>query len=131
MNSSPMPQLPAIGADVDLGIEVERMPSGVAVVAVAGDADLHSAPALRECLERLVSGGATRLVVDLSETTFVDSMMLGVLLSTMKQLRQSNGDLVLVAPNAEIRRILEITMLDQIFVLHRTRADALAVDAPR
>ncbi len=107
------------------------MPSGAAVVAVAGDADLHSAPALRECLERLVSGGATRLVVDLSKTTFVDSMTLGVLLSTMKQLRQSNGDLALVAPNAEIRRILEITMLDQIFVLHRTRADALAVDAPR
>ena len=100
--------------------------SAVTVLAVYGDADLYSAPELRERLCSAISGGASTLVVDLSETTLIDSTSLGVLLGVMKQLRAQGGEIRLVVPRPELRRILEITMLDRVFTLHETQEDALA-----
>jgi anti-anti-sigma regulatory factor len=42
-----------------------------------------------------------------------------------KRLVEAGGRLDLVAPTPEIRRIFEITMLDQVFDLHDTRAEAV------
>jgi anti-sigma B factor antagonist len=101
------------------------------VLHVHGDADLHSAPELRDRLSDAIRDGATTLVVDLSETALVDSTSLGVLLKAVKQLREQDGQLVLVVPRPELRRVFEITMLDRIFVLHETREEALAASSNR
>jgi anti-sigma B factor antagonist len=115
-------------------IDVERPSDGLAIVGVVGDADLYSAPELRDRLTELLDDGARRVVVDLSETTFVDSMTLGVLLGSMKRLGTAGGRLELVVSRPDIRRIFEITMLDRVFELHETREHALEArrdgDAP-
>jgi anti-sigma B factor antagonist len=115
-------------------IDVERPSDGLAIVGVVGDADLYSAPELRDRLTELLDDGARRIVVDLSETTFVDSMTLGVLLGSMKRLGTAGGRLELVVSRPDIRRIFEITMLDRVFELHETREHALEArrdgDAP-
>lgn len=110
--------------EVLLRIEAER-PSGVTVVSVRGEADLHSAPELRDALATLIEDGTDELVLDLSETTFVDSMTLGVLLGAMKRVRSRGGHLRLVVTGADVRRIFEITLLDRVFPLHDTREEAL------
>jgi anti-sigma B factor antagonist len=110
---------------VDFRVDEEHPRPGTTVLSVYGDADLHAAPDLRERLTGVIDAGATTIVVDLSETTFVDSMTLGVLLGGMKRLRARDGRLDLVVPRADIRRIFEITLLDRIFPLHTTRAEAL------
>ena len=106
-------------------IDLERLSADTAIVEVAGDADLHSAPELRDRLGELVDDGTRRVVVDLTETTFVDSMTLGVLLGSMKRLGTAGGRLELVVPKPDIRRIFEITMLDRVFELHLSRDQAL------
>lgn len=111
----------------DFRIAVESRSGDVAVVTVEGDADLHSAPELREALTDLIDEGADRVIVDLSRATFVDSMTLGVLLGSTKRLRLKGGGLDVVVPGPEIRRIFEITMLDRVFDLHASRAEALSV----
>jgi anti-sigma B factor antagonist len=108
-------------------IDEERPCPGTAVLVVVGDADLHSAPELRERLRGAIDDGATTLVLDLSETTLVDSTSLGVLLGAMRRLREhENGQIRLVIPRPEIRRVFEITMLDRIFPLFDTRTQAIA-----
>lgn len=115
-------------------IDVERPADGLVIIDVVGDADLYSAPELRDRLTEVLDGGAQRVVVDLSETTFVDSMTLGVLLGAMKRLGTAGGRLELVVSRLDIRRIFEITMLDRVFELHETREQALEArlegDAP-
>jgi anti-sigma B factor antagonist len=64
--------------------------------------------------------------LDLSDAAFVDSTSLGVLLGGMKRLRERDGQIHLVVPRPEVRRIFEITLLDRIFPLHETRERALA-----
>ena len=109
--------------------DVETIDEGdpVVVIAVHGQADLHTAPELRNAITAALDGGATGLVVDLSEATFIDSMTLGVLLGAVKRLRPSGGKVGIVCTDPHIRRIFEITLLDRVFSLHTSLETARAV----
>lgn len=107
-------------------MDEERPSPTTVVLALHGEADLHAAPQLRDRLREVVAGGALGVVVDLTDTSFVDSTSLGVLLGGLKRQREQGGELRIVVSRPEIRRIFEITLLDQVFPLHETRADALA-----
>jgi anti-anti-sigma factor len=111
-------------------VDVDHEPY-VSVVTVAGDVDLHSAPILRARLAALADAYVDHVVLDLSDATFLDSMALGVMLAAQKRLVAASGRLDLVVPKPEIRRIFEITMLDQVFDLHDTRAQAIHANGDR
>jgi anti-sigma B factor antagonist len=99
-------------------------------VAVAGEIDLFTAPELKAALTDAVESGQTRIVVDLSATTFLDSTALGVLIGAVKRLRSRDGALTIVNQDATIAKTFEITGLDQIFTIRPTREEALeALDA--
>lgn len=76
-------------------------------------------------IDALASAGVTRLVVDLTQTTFLDSSALGVLVGALKRVREKGGRLDIVRPSAGGRRIFEITNLDRVLDLHDTLGSAL------
>jgi anti-sigma B factor antagonist len=96
------------------------------VVAVTGEIDLFTAPELKVALGEAIEAGRTRIVVDLSETTFLDSTALGVLIGTVKRLRSREGRLTLINTDSNIAKTFEITGLDQIFTICSTRAEGVA-----
>jgi len=96
------------------------------VVAVRGEIDLFTAPELKQKLTDAIEGGKTRIVVDLSDTSFLDSTALGVLIGAVKRLRSREGALVIVNTDQNIAKTFEITGLDQIFTILSTRDDAIA-----
>lgn len=114
---------------VDFHIDEERARDGSVVLALHGDADLHSAPLLHARLDGAIDAGASDIVIDLSGVPFFDSTALGVLVAAMKRLRATRRQLRLVAPRNEVRRLLEVTLLDHVFAVDATREDALAVMA--
>jgi anti-sigma B factor antagonist len=114
---------------IDFGVEVVGT-TPVTVIAVQGQADLHTAPELRTVISGALDDGARDLVVDLSETTFIDSMTLGVLLGAVKRLRPAGGKVSVVCPDPHIRRVFEITLLDRVFSLHGDRQSALESGGP-
>lgn len=114
---------------IEFLVEEEHPSPGTALFSVRGEADLHVAPDVRDRIAAAIADGASEVVVDLSDATFVDSMTLGVLLAAMKRLRARGGQLRLVVPRAEVRRIFEITLLDRVFSLYGTRQEALVAAA--
>ena len=96
------------------------------VIAVRGEIDLFTAPELKQKLTDAIEGGKSRLVVDLTATTFLDSTALGVLIGAVKRLRSREGALVIVNVDQNIAKTFEITGLDQIFTIRATRDEALA-----
>ena len=96
------------------------------VVAVRGEIDLFTAPELKAAVVGAIDAGRTRIVVDLSETTFLDSTALGVLIGALKRLRTRDGVMTIVNRDANIAKTFEITGLDQIFVITDTREAAVA-----
>jgi anti-sigma B factor antagonist len=96
------------------------------VLAVRGEIDLFTAPELKTALGEAIEAGKSRIVVDLGETTFLDSTALGVLIGTVKRLRTHDGRLTIVNVDQNIAKTFEITGLDQIFTIRGSRDDALA-----
>lgn len=111
--------------DAAFVVEVSDVSDSVSVVAVHGQADLHTAPELRSALGEAIDRGVVSLVVDFSEATFIDSMTLGVLLGAVKRLRPGGGTLNVVCIDPHIRRIFEITLLDRVFTLYSDRRAAV------
>jgi len=99
---------------------------GVTAIDLVGEVDLHTAPELKEELHRVIDGGARFVIVDLTDTTFLDSTALGVLLGGLKRLRPEEGAVVLVCGNPNIRKIFEITLLDRVFTILDTRDEAVS-----
>jgi anti-sigma B factor antagonist len=111
-------------------IETVTIGQGDFLVALTGEVDLYTAPELKQELLRLVDEGARRIIVDLTDTTFIDSTVLSVLLSTVKRLRPSGGQLGIVCSDRNIRKIFEITLLDRVFPLFASRDEAIDVLVP-
>jgi anti-sigma B factor antagonist len=110
-------------------ISDEAVDSDAHVVAVGGELDMNAAPELKESILGVVDEGKTRVVVDLTEATFIDSTAIGVLVGGLKRLREAGGSLDLVCNNENILRIFEIVGLDQAFAIHDSRGDAVSAAA--
>ncbi len=95
------------------------------VVAVRGEIDLFTAPDLKSALTGAIDAGRTRVVVDLADTTFLDSTALGVLIGAVKRLRSRDGALTIVNTDTNIAKTFEITGLDQIFTILPSRDEAV------
>jgi anti-sigma B factor antagonist len=117
-NPAPMPPEFALSEDA---LDDDRH-----VVAVRGEIDLFTAPELKQKLTDAIEGGKSRIVVDLTETSFLDSTALGVLIGAVKRLRSRDGALVIVNVDQNIAKTFEITGLDQIFTIVGTRDEAVA-----
>jgi anti-sigma B factor antagonist len=102
------------------------------VLAVRGEIDLFTAPELKQVLAESIEAGRIRIIVDLTDTTFLDSTALGVLIGAVKRLRSRDGGLAIVNIDENIAKTFEITGLDQIFTIVPTREEAIdAVDPAR
>jgi anti-sigma B factor antagonist len=110
---------------MNFALSTEELGTGIAVISLSGEVDLYTAPELKTELIRVIEAGAPSVVVDLTQTTFIDSTTLGVLISGVKRLRPSGGSLQLVVTDRNIRKIFEITGLDRVFSLHESRDAAL------
>lgn len=90
------------------------------VIAVKGEVDLYTAPSLKDRIADLVSGGKSRLAVELSGVEFMDSTGLGVLIGGLKRCKEAGGSLALIAPREPVVKVLAITGLDKVFRIHES-----------
>jgi len=95
------------------------------VVAVTGEIDLFTAPEFKQRVSAPIDAGRTRVVVDLTETTFIDSSSLGVLTGAHRRLRRLEGSLVIVCSNDAIVKTFRITGLDSVFTIVSTLDEAI------
>lgn len=100
------------------------------MLVVAGDVDLHTAPAVRLALELALRRSPSRLVVDLSLVQFLNSVGLEVLLAAHHR-AAPRTDLRVVAATRAVWRPLQITRLHEQLTIHASRADAIAAPARR
>ena len=98
----------------------------VIVVTAAGELDAHAAPTLQAELAPASVREGGELVVDLSSVGFIDSTGLGVLVSTLKHVREANGRLDVVVAAPRVLKVFTLTGLDVVIPLHSSIEDALA-----
>jgi anti-sigma B factor antagonist len=111
---------------VNFDIKTERLDDNSYVIALAGEVDLYTAPEFKQQLLEVIGNGAKDVIVDFSDTTFIDSTTLGVLVGGVKRLRTNEGQLSLVCSDRNITKIFEITGLDRVFTIYGSRDEAVA-----
>ena len=102
----------------------EIVNGGTRVVTLRGELD---APTLRTTFSEALEGAPPqpRVVLDLTQVTFLDSTALGCIVGLLRRVGEADGELRVVLPGAPTVRIFEITGLDAILPTYPTRAAAL------
>jgi anti-sigma B factor antagonist len=95
------------------------------VISVEGELDLSTAPRLKWMLIDSLQAGQSQIVVDLSQTTFMDSTALGVLVAINRSM-SDNAALAIVCPRPVVLRIFELSGMDGVFAIFPTLDEALA-----
>ena len=103
-----------------------RDEAGHTVLAVSGEVDVYTAPALRDRIADLLDSGQHQLVIDLGGVEFLDSTGLGVLVGGLKRVRAHDGSLRLVCTQERILKIFRITGLTKVFPIHASVAEAVS-----
>jgi anti-anti-sigma factor len=103
-------------------------PDGVVVVA-SGELDVGAADDLREHLRAALDAGATRVVIDLSAVSFIDSLSLAAIVGARRRLAPG-GRLAVVATHHYVRLILDAAGVASIVDVYATRDEAQARVAP-
>jgi anti-sigma B factor antagonist len=112
-----------IGDDV----KVEDADPGLAVLVVGGEVDYEVSPQLKARLMKAIKAGTRRLVLDLTDVSFIDSTAIGVIASAVERLDEmGGGSVAVVSTHEKVMQIFEITGLDNVLTVHSTREDALA-----
>ena len=107
-------------------MEVTMEQRGDTIVVTPAGRHLDASNA-KQFKEKMIAALAThtKIVCDMSQLDFVDSSGLGALVSCLRQLRATGGDLKLCGMTEPVRVLFELVRMDRIFAIYPTRDKAL------
>lgn len=88
------------------------------VVALEGEIDLHESPQVIERLNPLIAKKLPSIHLDLSRVSYIDSSGLAAFIDAMQRIQAYGGEFALVAMRESVRKIFEISRLDQVFKIY-------------
>jgi anti-sigma B factor antagonist len=115
-----MPAMPAQPFEVS---QRQGLLATVQIISVKGAITFANSPAFQEAL---AAATAPRLIVDLTETSSLDSMAIGTLVRAYVSCSKAGRKLVLVGLNYRVKNILQITGVDPLFETYASISDAQA-----
>ncbi|MFC8530385.1 STAS domain-containing protein [Nocardia sp. NPDC057227] len=98
---------------------------GATVLAVAGEVDLATAPALENAIDAILGEKPASLIIDLTEVSFLASAGMATLVAAHQRAGESTA-IAVVADGPATSRQLKMTSLDQVFSLYATLDEAVA-----
>ena len=93
------------------------------VLEVHGEVDIASSGQLRDRLRAAADSGATRILVDLGDVTFIDSIAMAAIVGTQRRL-PPDGRLALVANHPYVLLVLEAVGLQHVVHVFAEREPA-------
>ena len=80
---------------------------------------------LGEIIRDLIKKGQKKIVLDLTDVTYVDSSGVGQLVGALTTARNQGGNVKLLAPTKQVLQLLKIVKLDTIFDIHEHETAAI------
>jgi len=107
-----------------LSFDVKKQ-DDVTIIDVEGQLIVGNRQELKQRVLEELDGGARKFLIDFSNTGYIDSSGLGVLVSLSKKIREQGGELRLANLNEDLRTLFELTKLDTLFHIASDRQEAL------
>lgn len=100
---------------------------GVLVISLEGNLlGEHSNAPVMELIRQAVEAGNKKVLFNLAEMKFINSTGLGMLLTAVSKTRNAGGELALCSLPEQMKKLLQMTKLEGVFVVHADEASALA-----
>ena len=109
-----------------MGFTSRKDPKGVLVVEVEGQLIVGNRQEFKQKVLDALDAGERKFLVDFTQTGYIDSSGLGVLVSLSKKIRDEGGELRLAGLNEDLKTLFELTKLDTLFAISDSSVDALA-----
>src|SRR5713226_4337069 len=85
------------------------------VLPLKGEIDLHVSPTVTQSLNAMTEKKPERVVIDLSDATYIDSAGLAALILAMQKVEAYGGKFFLTGLHETMRSIFQTSRLDQVF----------------
>ena len=105
-----------------LETDIRKGAADQAVLTLAGELDTSNVAQLYEELAQLSREGVRHITIDIAALEFVDSTGLSAIISAHKRAAASGGELIVLDPSDDMRRLFEITGIDTYLNLRPSRA---------
>ena len=89
--------------------------NGLMVCNIRGEIDINSSPSIKKTFDNLISKKTPKIVINLSQVTYVDSSGLATLVEILKNMRSYGGRMRLTNLSSKIKSLFEITKLEKLF----------------
>jgi anti-sigma B factor antagonist len=99
---------------------------GHKILTLSGEIDVYSAPQFKQAVMTVLEGTEQHLIIDMYNVRYLDSAGLGILVGALKRLRPDGGTVNLIGCKPTVERILHLTKLSSLILLHKNLEDALA-----
>jgi anti-sigma B factor antagonist len=114
------------GVPGDFRLTASLTEEKVLLVEARGELDIATTPALRERLEKALDEGHTRIVVDLSEVSFIDSVGLASIVNARHRMEPDGRMAIVADPSSYATLIIEVSGVDALLPVLPTRDQAVA-----
>ncbi len=101
-------------------LQVERLDQGV--LSFRGPLTMENVPPFMNAVRR---EGAPTMILDFSGVPYLDSSGLGCLISAYTSCAKAGRRVALTGVNQRVRKVFEITKVEQIFLMFPTLSDAI------
>ena len=91
---------------------------GTHVLSIEGELDLDNHAQLRDAVREILMDGPADILLDLSGTTFLDSVALGTLIGARRRAYAVRGSVSIVLGARQVARVFELTGLDKVFTTY-------------
>jgi anti-anti-sigma factor len=109
------------------GLSVIRTDNdGVTVLGLYGEIDYQTVDALTQAMPLADTGAVQRIVVDMSQVTFMDSSGVNALIIAHQAATAGKGWLRLAGVHGAVLRTLQLVGIDSVITCHPTVEDAAA-----
>lgn len=102
-------------------VDMVSVESTVQVLSPSGILDSTKAEEIRTQVDNALADGTKTLLMDLKDTTFVDSSGLGILVSVLKRVRTNRCEMYVCAINPQVKMLFELTSMDRVFTIFENR----------
>jgi anti-sigma B factor antagonist len=102
-----------------------RSENNVTVFVLEGRADSTGAGQMDDALQNAVSAGQSKIVLDMTGVSYINSAGLRTLADVLTKCRANNGDLYLVSLSVKVERVFKIIGFDKFFTVFDSVETAL------
>ncbi|PKM52429.1 MAG: anti-sigma F factor antagonist [Firmicutes bacterium HGW-Firmicutes-7] len=96
------------------------------IVRLDAEIDHHKAEEIRDRLDQLIAMNSIKvLIFDFSNTVFMDSSGIGVIMGRYKKMKQMGGDVGLINVNSNIQRVLKLSGIYRLVKNYESVQDAI------